>query len=207
MQISTTAANCLPYTTDDIEAVILAAQTLARNGAAAQAEVRFRQALKQAELSHGVISPASVRVLQAMREFYGGQNRQEQLTQVTLRLDNAEHVLAKGKTSTISLMERFAPTKKSQPDRPITRASIPREIRQACQILGIIPEEASEQTVTKAWKKEMTKPSVHPDLGGHTEMAVQCNIAKDSILRWLNQRTPRLASKFGRTSGRQSYCR
>ncbi|MBX9667905.1 MAG: hypothetical protein K2X93_09820 [Candidatus Obscuribacterales bacterium] len=75
----------------------------------------------------------------------------------------------------------------------------PPEIRKACMILGIRPEDLTKESVHKEWKKQIT--SVHPDLGGDTDSAVFLNTAKDTLLRWLDQNTPKLGEKFGSGQG------
>ncbi|HEY9732090.1 MAG TPA: hypothetical protein V6C89_09260 [Drouetiella sp.] len=74
---------------------------------------------------------------------------------------------------------------------------IPPEIRKACMILGLKPEEATQKSVIEAWKKQIASPGVHPDLGGDTEAAVYLNTAKDQLVRWLDQQAPKLGKKFG----------
>lgn len=75
----------------------------------------------------------------------------------------------------------------------------PPEIRKACMILGIRPEDLTKESVNREWKKQIT--SVHPDLGGDTDSAVFLNTAKDTLLRWLDQNTPKLGEKFGTGQG------
>lgn len=76
--------------------------------------------------------------------------------------------------------------------------SIPPEIRKACMILGIKPEEATQRAVIVAWKEQIASPGVHPDLGGDTEAAVFLNTAKDTLVRWLDAQAPKLGKKFGK---------
>ncbi|HEY9784983.1 MAG TPA: hypothetical protein V6D17_06230, partial [Candidatus Obscuribacterales bacterium] len=78
--------------------------------------------------------------------------------------------------------------------------NIPPEIRKACLILGVRPEEMTSQSVYDAWKKQIASPGVHPDLGGDHESAIYLNTAKDTLLRWLETSGPKLGKKFG--SGR-----
>lgn len=81
----------------------------------------------------------------------------------------------------------------------------PPEIRKACRLLGLNPEDVTtRQVVTEAWKKEMSKPGVHPDTGGDTEMAIYLNTAKDALMRWVDDQTPKLGKKFGPSSGRET---
>lgn len=80
---------------------------------------------------------------------------------------------------------------------PAVPRSVPPEIRKACKLLGVVPEEVTRATVMEAWKHEMAKPGVHPDTGGDTEMAIYLNTAKDTLLRWIENQTPKLGKKFG----------
>lgn len=77
----------------------------------------------------------------------------------------------------------------------------PAEIRKACRLLGLNPEELTNRSVvTEAWKREMAKPGVHPDTGGDTEMAIYLNTAKDTLMRWIDDQSPKLGKKFGSSS-------
>lgn len=74
---------------------------------------------------------------------------------------------------------------------------VPPEIRKACMLLGVRPEEMTIESVTDAWKRQITAPGVHPDQGGDTESAIFLNTAKDTILRWLYDQAPKLGKKWG----------
>ena len=52
-------------------------------------------------------------------------------------------------------------------------------------------------SVFEAWKKEMSKPGVHPDTGGDTEMAIYLNTAKDTLIRYVDDLAPKLGKKLG----------
>jgi hypothetical protein len=73
--------------------------------------------------------------------------------------------------------------------------TVPPDIRKACLVLGLRPEEITLETVHKAWKSEMTRE--HPDKGGDNEIAVYLNTAKDTLYRWLEAQAPKLGKKFG----------
>jgi len=98
---------------------------------------------------------------------------------------------------------KFVGTKAGDPPQPtsafVTRV-IPPEIRKACLILGVRPEELTITAVTTSWKQQIASPGVHPDLGGDTESAIYLNTAKDTLVRWLDQQAPKLGKKFGRPS-------
>ena len=75
--------------------------------------------------------------------------------------------------------------------------TVPPEIRKCCMLLGLKPEELTRPHVFDAWKREMSKPGVHPDTGGDTEMAMYLNNAKDTLLRYLEAQAPKLGKVFG----------
>lgn len=76
--------------------------------------------------------------------------------------------------------------------RPVTP-----EIRKACLILGVRPEELTIVQVLESWKKQIVMPGVHPDLGGDTEAAIYLNTAKDTLIHWIEEQAPKLGKKFG----------
>ena len=61
----------------------------------------------------------------------------------------------------------------------------PAEIRRACLILGLLPEELTAQAVVRAWKEQIAAPGVHPTDGGDTEAAIYLNTAKDTLIGWI----------------------
>lgn len=78
---------------------------------------------------------------------------------------------------------------------PSLPRNVPPDIRKACLLLGLKPEELTRQAVFNAWKREMV--NVHPDTGGDTEMATYLNTAKDRLVRYLEETAPKLGKKFG----------
>lgn len=81
---------------------------------------------------------------------------------------------------------------------------VPPDVRKSCLMLGIKPEDVtSKGAVLEAWKHEMAKPGVHPDTGGDTEMAIYLNTAKDTLIRWLETKDPKLGKKFGNQAARE----
>lgn len=81
---------------------------------------------------------------------------------------------------------------------------VPPDVRKSCLMLGIKPEDVtSKSAVLEAWKHEMAKPGVHPDTGGDTEMAIYLNTAKDTLIRWLETKDPKLGKKFGSQATRE----
>lgn len=84
-----------------------------------------------------------------------------------------------------------------QEQAPAGPRTVPPDIRKACMLLGIKPEDLNRQHVFDAWKREMSKPGVHPDTGGDTEMAMYLNNAKDTLVRYLDAQAPKLGKVFG----------
>ena len=78
--------------------------------------------------------------------------------------------------------------------------SVPPEIRKACLILGIRPEEVTDEIIFQMWRRQITSPGVHPDLGGDTESAIFLNTAKDTLLGWLEEKAPKLGKQFGQAA-------
>ncbi|MBN9395891.1 MAG: hypothetical protein J0H83_11660 [Candidatus Melainabacteria bacterium] len=74
--------------------------------------------------------------------------------------------------------------------------ALPPEIRKACMLLGLRQEELTEKNIREAWKAQITQ--VHPDReGGDHESAIYLNIAKEQLLKWLEDSSPKLGKKFG----------
>ncbi len=88
------------------------------------------------------------------------------------------------------------------PKRDFVVRQVPPDIRKACLVLGLRPEDLTREIVHKAWKKEIANPGTHPDVGGDTEIAVYINTAKDTLMRWLDSQAPKLGKQFGK-SGRE----
>jgi PAS domain-containing protein len=104
-------------------------------------------------------------------------------------------------SGTFPSYKKFVGANKPNNAEPLPTASrvFPPDIRKACKLLGVNPEEITKANVNEAWKKEMAKPGVHPDTGGDTEMAIYLNTAKDTLMRWLEDQAPKLGKKFGAT--------
>lgn len=79
-------------------------------------------------------------------------------------------------------------------------APIPADIRKHCMMLGVRADELTVKIVIEAWKAQITAPGVHPDQGGDTETAVYLNLAKDSLVKYIEAQAPKLGKKFGQPS-------
>lgn len=93
--------------------------------------------------------------------------------------------------------DKVAPETKSSTAIPAipTKAYSP-EVRKACGLLGLRPDELTKELINAEWKKQFA--ANHPDLGGDKETAIALNEAKTTLLRFLDQNTPKLGTKFGK---------
>ena len=64
------------------------------------------------------------------------------------------------------------------------------------EILGIDSSTFTAEDVHRAWRRQISSPEVHPDLGGELEAAILLNIAKDSLTKWLDSFAPKLGKQF-----------
>jgi hypothetical protein len=64
-------------------------------------------------------------------------------------------------------------------------------------ILGVRPEDLTVKNVIDAWKAQITAPGVHPDQGGDHETALYLNIAKETLVKYIEAQAPKLGKKFG----------
>jgi hypothetical protein len=83
------------------------------------------------------------------------------------------------------------------PSPVMSARTVPPEIRKACMILGVRPEDMTIKEVNDKWKAQMAG-GAHPDQGGDTESAIYLNTAKDTLVKWLNDQAPKLGKKFGK---------
>jgi|GEM_PF-387204 len=84
------------------------------------------------------------------------------------------------------------------PGAGISARAVPPEIRKACMILGVRPEDLTLKEVHEKWKAQIAAPGAHPDQGGDTESAIYLNTAKDTLVKWINDQSPKLGKKFGK---------
>jgi hypothetical protein len=162
-----------------IDAFLEAAEALCAAGETAQAELRYRQALRQAQLSASCDEIR--RVSEVFAQFYRLNARLEEARELENAVINPEppkrmldSKFVKRRTTTDSLN---APT------------TLPAEIRKACQILGLSTEqEPSVAEVNKAWKQSIVEAAGHPDLGGEADLSVLLNTSKDQLVQWLNSK-------------------
>ncbi len=72
----------------------------------------------------------------------------------------------------------------------------PIEVRRSLDLLGLDRTNFTADDVHRAWRKHMSSPQVHPDLGGEAENAILLNAAKDSLVKWLDSFAPKLGKHF-----------
>ncbi len=176
---------------------LLAASALARTNQLIEAEIRYKDTLRRAEKDYGKDSDQVMLVTSILASFYRSQNREEEAVEVEARLFTWEMKNAPA-------AEETAPTKfvhqgQAHPTVEERGVKIPAVLRRQCQILGLQMEEGiTASDINRAWKKQMLSNGAHPDLGGNTDEAVLLNKAKEELLAFLEERAPKLGSKFKR---------
>lgn len=182
-----------------IKTFLVAADALAHAGDIAQAELRYTQALRQAELAFGDSSDHYKRVLSLLSGFYRNQGREHDARAIELKLlKMAREAAPEGPVGSTNLQSRFLRKKKITNEELVAmnRVVFPPEIRKACQVLGLsVDEDFTVDDVLKAWKRRIVDGSVHPDLGGENEHSVLVNTSKDVLIRWQESRL--LKSRLG----------
>jgi hypothetical protein len=185
-----------------IASYLNAAEALIKLGDVTQAELRLRDALKQADASFADNSRVVRHVLAALSDFYRSQQREDALSVIEKRLELIAGMKPEAELNPNTSFGRlFALGKRGEkpPAVPtINPARVPPDIRRACKILGLSLEELNAEAVKRAWKASITDPTAHPDLGGEHEMAILLNTARDSVLIWLENQSPKLGKKFER---------
>ena len=72
----------------------------------------------------------------------------------------------------------------------------PAEVLKWTEVLGLDSNTFTAADVHRAWRKQISSPDVHPDLGGELETAILLNTAKDSLTKWLDSFAPKLGKQF-----------
>ncbi|HEY9867767.1 MAG TPA: hypothetical protein V6D08_01050 [Candidatus Obscuribacterales bacterium] len=147
------------------------------------------EAVEQEGGSDTKTPPISEEELRDLLKYRFGRSQPEQ----------AKDVEAEKKLAGTKFVGGARPTQEL-PKRDFVVRNVPPDIRKACLVLGLRPEELTRETVHKAWKKEMANPGTHPDVGGDTEIAVYINTAKDTLMRWLDAQAPKLGKQFGKSA-------
>lgn len=180
-----------------IRTFLVAADALSHAGDMSQAELRYKQALRQAELAFGETSDHYKRVLSLMSVFFRKFGRDFEARQLELKLMKmASDELPPPEQPAVSsgLQSKFIKKKvTSEQLVAMNRVVFPPDIRRACQVLGMsIDEDFTPDDVLKAWKRRIVEGSIHPDLGGPEEQSILVNTSKDVLIRYQESRLPRL---------------
>jgi hypothetical protein len=175
-----------PVENEAVRAFVAAAKALDGAGDTAQAELRFRQALRAAQTSTGPQSEDVRCVTTLLASFYRRNARLEDATQL-------EQSPVPAPRSRRTLESTFVKRRNTLDSSAPQAIMLPPDIRKACQVLGLSAEQApSPQEVTKAWKQSVVQASGHPDLGGHAELSILLNTSKDAVLQWLDSKLQRI---------------
>jgi len=170
---------------DAVRAFVAAAKALDGAGETAQAELRYRQALRQARSASPADSEDTQCVISMLASFYRRNARDDD----AVRLEQGQLPPAPRRTLESTFVKRRNTADSLTPIAIV----LPPEIRKACQILGLSPEQApSPQEVNKAWKQSVVEAAGHPDLGGEEELSILLNTSKDAVLHWLDSKLPRI---------------
>lgn len=184
---------------DGVKAFLVAADALWRSGEDAQAELKLRQALRQAELIYGCNHVGVAVVLSIMVKFYKALDRFGEAAELEARINEIAE-LAEAKPAPepqpSTLREQLLSKQRDSGQLPKRPRVLPIKVRQSCQLLGLNPDDLSIENVNRAWKEQMKAPSVHPDLGGQTETAILLNQAKELLVEWVEEQTPKLGKHF-----------
>ena len=79
--------------------------------------------------------------------------------------------------------------------RTAPNIELPADVRRWSEVLGLYADFTAED-VRRAWRAQISSPSVHPDIGGEVEQAILLNTAKDSLVKWLESFQPKLGKQF-----------
>lgn len=124
------------------------------------------------------------------------------------RIDREQTAAKEAESTKKSTGSKFVGGNKAASELPppsFVMRSVPPDIRKACLILGLRPEDLTRQSVHSAWKREITNPGGHPDIGGETEIAIYLNTAKDVLYTFLDLQEPKLAKKFGTKESKANH--
>jgi hypothetical protein len=72
----------------------------------------------------------------------------------------------------------------------------PAEVLRWSEVLGLDASNLTAEDIQRAWRKAISSPEVHPDLGGEVETAILLNTAKDFLTKWLDSFAPKLGKQF-----------
>jgi hypothetical protein len=184
-----------------LNAYLVSADTLSREGRYVEAELRLTEALALAQNKCGLHSDQVVLVLSIMAAFYRSNGKLQDALKIEERISGwspDQNKVPEKPASHGPLGSKLAAqTGSIKPDPDDKTKVLPHNVRRACRILGLPTDErfAADQ-VQRAWKKQMLQQGAHPDLGGNTDEAVLLNQAKTELLEYLEFVTPRQRSSW-----------
>lgn len=184
-------------TQSELNTALLAAAALAHTNQLVEAEIRFKNALRAAEKKHGAASDQAMLVSSVLAAFYRSHNRISEALEIEGRLETWQ--MQDESVADDPSGKKFVGGSRSDQNVRSDESAlrVPANLRKACQILGLSMETGiTAAAVNRAWKKQMLAKSAHPDLGGNTEEAVLLNDAKEQLMSFLQERAPKLGTKF-----------
>jgi hypothetical protein len=184
-----------------LNAYLVSADTLSREGRYVEAELRLTEALALAQNKCGQHSDQVVLVLSILAAFYRSSGKLHEALRIEERISSwspDENKTPDKPAVQGPLSSKLAAQTSSSKSEADDKAKIlPHNVRRACRILGLPTDEKfSADQVQRAWKKQMLQQGAHPDLGGNTDEAVLLNQAKTELLEYLEFVTPRQRSSW-----------
>jgi hypothetical protein len=190
-----------------VNTYLVAAAGLVSTGDNVQAEVRYQQALRQAEQSFGLQDDCTIFVISILAAFYRLQDRPADAEELESRIASWDHAAVQAETVDDSASQKFVKMKAAKKDSPapVTRRAskvLTPEVRRACQLLGLSSDEPlTLDGINKAWKKQIVGGAVHPDLGGDVDESILLNNAKSLLVSHVESQGPKLAKHFQKSAG------
>jgi pyruvate/2-oxoglutarate dehydrogenase complex dihydrolipoamide acyltransferase (E2) component len=190
-----------------VNTYLVAAAGLVATNDNVQAEVRYQQALRQAEQSFGLQDDCTIFVISILAAFYRLQDRPADAEALESRIASWDHATAQAEAGEDAASQKFVKMKpvKKEAQAPSARRStkmLSPEVRRAFQLLGLSADEPlTHESINKAWKKQIVGGAVHPDLGGDVDESILLNNAKSLLVSHLESQGSKLASHFQKSAG------
>ena len=191
-----------------LNAFLVAADALDRQGKLIEAEVRYNEALNMAIKEFGDKSDQAVLILSILAAFYRSKNRDDEAVALESRIQTWDvnstdaEILEPGSAGALSAQLNQAKKKQTTESVNAGPKTLPANIRRACQVLGLaLDQPLTVAQVNKAWKVQLLQQGAHPDLGGNTDEAVILNSAKNELLKYLEFLAPKQGFSLKKTTG------
>ncbi|HEY9791809.1 MAG TPA: hypothetical protein V6D22_15500 [Candidatus Obscuribacterales bacterium] len=191
-----------------LNAFLVAADTLSRDGRFIDAELRLTEALALAQKQFGQHSEQAMLVLSITAALYRRMGKADDAAKIEQRIENwspdcipcepppPPAAVKIGPLGSTLGQKDMTPSDSLQKFKPMSH-----NIRRACQILGLSADQTLTPTIIQiAWKKQLLQQGAHPDLGGNTAEAQLLNEAKTELMEYLDFIAPRPRSNW-KTSG------